>query len=55
MRACHARCLHRRFVRDYHEERERQETEIENQTERERDEFDLITFKQWLVGHKAAS
>lgn len=45
-------CLHRDLVKSYHEERERQEIAVENQTERERSEFDLITFKRWLIAHR---
>lgn len=53
IRACPARpCLHRQLVRDYREERERQETEVENQTEREPSEYDVITFKDWLIAHR---
>lgn len=45
-------CLHRRLVKDYREERERQEMEWEHQTEREQGEYDVITFKDWLIAHR---
>lgn len=55
MTKCRADCLHRRLVHDYHAERLRQEIAAENDY-RDRDGNEhappLITFKQWLVGHK---
>jgi hypothetical protein len=54
MTGCKADCLHRRLVRDYTAERQRQEIAAENQY-RDRDGNEhaepLITFKQWLTGH----
>lgn len=53
MRACRTDCAHRALVRDYQQERERQEIAAENDW-RHRDGNDqadpLITFQQWLVG-----
>lgn len=55
MTGCKADCMHRQLVRDYHAERERQEIAAENDY-RHRDGNEhasrLITFKQWLIGHR---
>lgn len=55
MTGCKTDCLHRRLVRDYHAERCRQEIAAENDY-RHRDGNEnadpLITFKQWLEGHR---
>jgi hypothetical protein len=55
MAKCRADCLHRRLVTDYRAERERQEIAAENDY-RHRDGNEdappLITFRQWLEGHK---
>lgn len=58
MRGCATDCAHRRFVRDYVAERERQVVAAEAQThgyateEREYfEEHDRVTFKSWLRQH----
>ena len=57
MRSCVASCAHRRFVRDYQSERARQEMVRDAATlgyETELSEHpDIITFKRWLIDHKA--
>jgi hypothetical protein len=59
MLGCRTGCLRREMVRDYQQERERQETAMEEATglkPGEVEEYlsnnDLITFKQWLTARR---